>query len=98
MFVHMALQDYGPLFTVGYDYELNYPTAVGHAWVIDGMVSMYVPLGPDAYTIYFVHNNWGWDGAENGYYLGIVYDPLNYITFDPHDFNFKNIRLGLVYR
>jgi len=93
-FVKMALQDYGPLYTVGTD-----PKRGGHAWIIDGMVYVYAPVPPPYPSeIYYVHNNWGWDGYQNGYYLGIVYDPNESLTFDPSFYNFKNIKVSLVYR
>ena len=82
MFVQMALQDYGPLLAVD--------NSAGHAWVIDGMAYIYVPITPDPYKIYYVHNNWGFNEEDDGYYLEGVFDPL--------DFNFNNVKVGLVYR
>jgi hypothetical protein len=43
-----------------------------HAWVIDGLASMFVSI--IIHKIYFVHNNWGWDGEDNGYYLSGVFE------------------------
>jgi hypothetical protein len=68
---------------------------VDHAWVIDGMASVYVPIPPNYYPNYYVHNNWGWNGKEDGYYLEGVYDPEAYSDVY---YNFKNIKVGLVYR
>jgi hypothetical protein len=97
LFVHMALQDYGPLIARGSNAD------GGHAWVIDALLSMYVPLAPNPYTSYYVHNNWGWNGSQNGYYFAGVYDPPPGYTppdyiFDPYDSDYEGVELGLVYR
>jgi hypothetical protein len=91
IFAQMALQDYGPLLVVGDEYQYD----AAHAWVIDGMVYIYVPILPNPYKNYYVHNNWGWNGNQDGYYLEGVYDP----EVSPGVYyDFKNIKVSLVYR
>jgi hypothetical protein len=57
-----------------------------HLWVIDGLSRAVW----NSYVNYFVHNNWGWDGQYDGYYLSGV--------FDPGSDDYQKIKLGLVYR
>jgi len=52
-----------------------------HSWVIDG-------LAGNSNSRY-LHNNWGWDGYDNGYYLSGVFDP---------SYNFQDIYFASVYR
>jgi len=59
-----------------------------HAWIIDGLALGYTYLPSKDY---YVHNNWGWDGDANGYYLAGFFDPLN--------FNFqRDVKISAVYR
>jgi hypothetical protein len=51
-----------------------------HFWIIDGMAQKNGSL--------HIHNNWGWDGDANGYYLSSV--------FNPRDLNYQNLMLVLV--
>jgi hypothetical protein len=46
-----------------------------HAWVVDGSAKKA--------NVLHLHNNWGWDGKDNGYFLSDVFDPGKY--------NFQNI-------
>lgn len=43
----------------------------GHSWIIDGYVI--ATLDDESHNVhvkdFYVHNNMGWDGANNGYYL-----------------------------
>jgi len=55
--------------------------SVCHAWVIDGLAKK-----SDSY---YIHNNWGWDGNANGYYLSGVFDP---------SYNFTNVEIARIYR
>jgi hypothetical protein len=59
-----------------------------HVWVIDGLASSILPifLGGDSH----LHNNWGWNGQDNGYFLRDVFDPL---TND-----YRNVKVGVVSR
>jgi hypothetical protein len=47
-----------------------------HGWVIDGLA-----IYPSN-SNYYIHNNWGWDYQDNGYYLSGVFDPLTF-NFQP---------------
>ena len=54
----------------------------GHAWIIDGYLVQrkYNQAYPYGYMEhYLVHVNWGWGGAQNGYYATTAFDP----TKDP---------------
>jgi len=53
-----------------------------HAWVIDG-------LARDSDSFY-IHNNWGFDGTDNGYYPSGIFDPLY--------FNFQGVEIARVSR
>jgi len=54
-----------------------------HAWVIDG-------IAKNSSSSYYIHNNWGWDGRDNGYYPSGV--------FDPSYFNFQDVEIAMVSR
>jgi len=58
-----------------------------HAWVIDGVAIGFIN---NLRVVLYLHNNWGWDGAHNGYYLNGV--------FDPSIRDYKAVEVGLVYR
>lgn len=50
----------------------------GHAWIIDGYLVQrkYNQAYPYGYMEhYLVHVNWGWGGAQNGYYATTAFDP-----------------------
>jgi hypothetical protein len=63
------------------DIENGYPVYIsgrrsgdyyGHAWVADGFVILQVNIAPingDMFYRKYVHCNWGWYGAGNGYYM-----------------------------
>jgi hypothetical protein len=53
-----------------------------HAWIIDGIAQK-----ADSY---YVHNNWGWDGTDNGYFPSGVFDPLTR--------NYQDVEIAKVYR
>ncbi|MDR2582599.1 MAG: C10 family peptidase [Fibromonadaceae bacterium] len=55
-----------------------------HAWVIDGLARIHKP------NTFFIHNNWGWNGRDNGYYPIGVFDPLQY--------NFQDVYMSKAYR
>jgi hypothetical protein len=83
--VQTALESRIPLMAIGCN---NGNTNDCHIWVIDGLARkkiLSLPIGD-----YYLNNNWGWNGRDNGFFLSGV--------FDPNVFNFKNIRIGSVYR
>jgi len=55
-----------------------------HAWVIDGLARS------TTHKNYYIHNNWGWDGKDNGYYASGV--------FDPSQRDYQNVEFRAVYR
>lgn len=76
---------------------------VGHAWIIDGcyyIKAIYRLMATNDGTTWYVyqeggtyrtchnHINWGWDGDQNGYYLGTV---LNACDILEHDDNTGSI-------
>jgi len=80
-FVHSSLTDRRPLIARG----CNVNAGGGcHAWVIDGVATTLLNI------YHHIHNNWGWDGTDNGYYYTGIFDPLT--------FNFQNVEVGLVYK
>jgi len=75
--------------------------SVGHAWVIDGLMAFNTFKIIDDTVIsnkisYHIHNNWGWDGLDNGYYLSGVFNPLH--PSQNIQLNFQNVEIGSVYR
>jgi hypothetical protein len=54
-----------------------------HAWVIDGF---FVVGG--AVPTHYIHNNWGWNGRDNGYFLDGIFNVGGY--------NFTNVRIAAV--
>ena len=63
-----------------------YSDDAGHAWNIDG------------YEGDYFHNNWGWGGSQNGYYLlsalnGFDYDQGAIIEIEPQSLNNPNVIL-----
>ncbi len=50
----------------------------GHSWIIDGYMIANLDGGSFKYQACYVHNNFGWDGTDDGYYLledeGISFD------------------------
>mgnify|MGYP004652680207 FL=1 len=50
----------------------------GHSWIIDGYMIANLDGGSFKYKECYVHNNFGWDGTDDGYYLledeGISFD------------------------
>jgi hypothetical protein len=65
--LHVALT----LKTIFFAYDCDYinPNKC-HAWVIDGLA---IKDGS-----FYINNNWGWDGKDNGYFPAGVYDPKPY--------------------
>lgn len=68
---------------------------VGHSWIIDGyMIATFNDVSPK-YEAYYVHNNLGWNGSFDGYYLleddGIKFEPPGY-KFDRQLKIHSNIR------
>ncbi|MDR3000373.1 MAG: C10 family peptidase, partial [Fibromonadaceae bacterium] len=67
-----------------------------HAWVIDGYhrIRVITTLAPGLsiplYDNHYVHNNWGWNGSFDGFYLNNV--------FNPSELAFQNIEVAPVYR
>lgn len=55
-----------------------------HSWVIDGLAK-----GSDNSNFY-IHNNWGWNGSSNGYFLNGV--------FNPGFYNIQDVQVSAVYR
>jgi hypothetical protein len=41
------------------------------------------------FNSYYIHNNWGWDGRDNGYYPSGVFDP---------SYNFQDVEIARVYK
>ena len=65
---------------------VGYSNDGGHAWNIDG------------YDDDYFHNNWGWGGSQNGYFLlsalnGFDYDQGALINIEPQSLNNPNIVL-----
>ena len=65
---------------------VGYSSDGGHAWNIDG------------YDDDYFHNNWGWGGSQNGYYLlsalnGFDYDQGALINIEPQSLNNPNVVL-----
>jgi hypothetical protein len=86
-FILSSLSDRRPLMTSG----CLSSNKDCHAWVIDGLASTYSGGYPYIPKGFYIHNNWGWDGKDNGYYAAGV--------FNTSVGNFKsNIRVGLVFR
>jgi len=81
-----------PIMAQGYDYTDGYMS--GHAWVMDGFADV-SPSSSNLITFTFIHNNWGWDGDGNGYFLSGIFNPrrLNNV-----EYNFEDIKIGSVYR
>jgi hypothetical protein len=66
-----------------------------HTWVIDGLAYVYVPIPVIPPIIeYYVHNNWGWDGDDNGYYFSDVLNP----HFDTNRGDYKRLEISSVSR
>ena len=42
---------------------------VGHSWIIDGYMISRLDAGSDHYQEFYVHNNFGWNGSFDGYFL-----------------------------
>jgi len=65
-----------------------------HAWVMDGLLILKVTVTTGATeTIYqesHIHNNWGWNGDSDGYFLSSV--------FNPGVHNFQNVFIHSFYR
>ncbi|MCL2218833.1 MAG: C10 family peptidase [Chitinispirillia bacterium] len=62
-------------------------TAPGcHAWVIDG----YVLGHTGSYGVILMHHNWGWDGADNGFYMSY--------SLKPDIYHFQNITVSAITR
>lgn len=75
----------------------------GHAWVADGyqVLNFALPLffasNGKVRTVsqYYVHNNWGWGGECNGYFVQDCFDTSKGYSFDnpsfynsqPYNFN-----------
>jgi hypothetical protein len=78
-----------PTFVTGCDPNIE----MCHAWVIDGLAVRAGPLGIIVLSLadYFVHNNWGWDGKDNGYYLSRVFETN---VFSPKEF----LKITSIYR
>ena len=91
---------------------------VGHTWVLDGAYVLFIehfswtkPAGMicdwtlDYHTTEthaYYHFNWGFDGENNGYFYGGVFDTSNGINYDtPYNyqsFNFNtNVKILVVY-
>lgn len=55
---------------------------VGHSWIIDGYMIANFNEGSFKYQACYVHNNLGWNGSYDGYYLleddGIKFEPPGY--------------------
>jgi len=65
---------------------VGYSSDGGHAWNIDG------------YDGDYFHNNWGWGGSQNGYFLlsslnGFNYDQGAIINIEPQSLNNPNVML-----
>ena len=60
----------------------------GHSWIIDGYVI--ATLDDESHNVhvkdFYVHNNMGWDGANNGYNLltALSSSPMAFISFPIH--------------
>jgi|GEM_PF-2299040 len=68
--------------------DCSYINGKCHVWVIDGLAK-----GSNN-SNYYTHNNWGWDGDANGYYLSGVFDPFH----DSSNFDFQNVLITRVSR
>lgn len=53
---------------------------VGHGWVVDGYKRYRYMSSGDSETYY--HCNWGWDGADNGYFTDGVFNVANAYSYD----------------
>ena len=51
----------------GFDSRQN--KEVGHSWIIDGYMIARLDAGSDHYQEFYVHNNFGWNGSFDGYFL-----------------------------
>lgn len=81
------LQSLHPLLVSGFAIGL-----IGHVWIIDGYLDMRITTTEylvDQQTITteerFIYNhvNWGWDGKDNGYIFGSIFNPSNMYSKDP---------------
>jgi hypothetical protein len=63
-----------------------------HAWIMDGSFEYAVIDSANGFTIrlYYVHNNWGWNGKDDDYFFSGVFDPLGE--------TFQNIEVASVYK
>ncbi len=79
-----------PVFISGFSYKTTSGSSItydgGHAWLIDGFLKqVQTETIWDGTTIVsvtyhyreFFHNNFGWYGADNGYYTTGLFDPIN---------------------
>lgn len=60
------------------------PSIVGHAWVIDGYVTQIIKntrTGEEQKQL-LLHCNWGWNGADDGYYIPELFDQPQFLD-DP---------------
>ena len=99
--IDSTLQEGSPVFFQGFTGNM-----IGHAWVIDGSAVRhgYLRIGnyqgvPGEYIeiqhLSFVHCNWGWNGANNGYYLYGAFESkydedLEQIIDKSYPFNYIN--------
>ena len=80
----------------------GYATEGGHGWAQDGYRTMTIniPIVLIGKTIYhklnvdFVHNNWGWEGNCNGYFISGSFDTQNAQSYDSNShsasYNFES--------
>ena len=62
------------------------PSLSGHAWVIDGYVTQiatHKETGEQKEQL-LLHCNWGWGGADDGYYIPKLFDNPQWLD-DPHN-------------
>lgn len=45
-----------------------------HAWVIDGYLKRRMTIGNTGFDFDYIHNNWGWNGKDNGYFQSGVFN------------------------
>lgn len=63
------LKSPSPIYIYGYDLDLT-PNG-GHAWVLDGLYTVYpanINDDPNVKPKYYIHCDWGWGGVGNGYF------------------------------
>jgi hypothetical protein len=75
-----------PLLAFGCDYYIG----GCHAWIMDGYMTYNNYAG---HALYFIHNNWGWDGYDNGYYFSVMWSD----DFGAGGYSFEDVTIGVFY-